>query len=373
MPLAVAAFTEASVLIIIIMKRIISSLVVASCGRRRHAACSIQVQARFLASKRRIPRPPGKKNRPNQQAPPRSKRLPPGVFLPEAADSVPLAYLSATASPYVYVATCAVEEYDMNPKSLFVQDESQPNFHADYVSPKDFKHKLPKWRIPEVAFLGRSNVGKSSLVNALLKKDLARCSKQPGRTQQVNYFGMFPSTMVVSPAEAVGFLVDLPGYGFAKAPPDQVKAWQERTQTFLLNRRDAGVLRRLFILIDARRGTSQIDRDIMGWFDEASIPYTIVLTKADRVGRPQIVRFVNDVCMRHHSQMYGEGGGSQGPVVHVTSSRDGYGIPELMTSINAEFIGHREEAPQERDKEPWTDYDEEDGDVDPVEPEDILR
>lgn len=267
----------------------------------------------------------------------------------------------------------------MDPKSLFLDVEDEPFFHAAYVSPKGFKHELPKWNIPEVAFLGRSNVGKSSLVNALLKhKDLARCSKQPGRTQQVNYFGMYPSTTITSPADATGFFVDLPGYGFAKAPPEQVKAWQERTQTFLLNRRDASVLRRLFLLIDARRGTSQIDRDIMGWFDEATIPYSVVLTKADRVSRPQIVRFCNDVCMRHHSQVFGEVDGTQGPVVHVTSTRDGYGIKELMTAIHAEFVGHREEAIQQQDNEGWSEseydaveYDQDD--VDSPEPDDIVR
>lgn len=328
--------------------------------------------ARLFASRRKTPRHSKKKPKP----PNRSKQLPKGVFVPLEYDSVPPAYLSATASPYVYVATCAVEEVGMDPKSLFEKDEPQPVFHAAYVSPKDhLKHELPKWDIPEVAFLGRSNVGKSSLVNALLKQDLARCSKQPGRTQQVNYFGMYSSSNIKSAAEATGFFVDLPGYGFAKAPPELVKAWQEKTQTFLINRRDAGLLKRLFLLVDARRGTSQIDRDIMGWFDEATIPYSVVLTKADRVSRPQIVRTVNDVCMRHHSQVYGETNGSQGPVVHVTSSRDGYGIVELMTSINAEFFGHREEVLQQGEVEGRSEQcaEEDEDDDAPFDPDDIVR
>jgi GTP-binding protein len=299
------------------------------------------MQQRFFAAKRDAPRRPKKTNVP------RTRRLPPGVFLPEEADSlhVPPAYLSATASPHVYVASCALEGNDIDPQSLFPPGEQQQHFHADYVSYMETKDKLQKWNVPEVAFLGRSNVGKSSLVNALLKKkDLARCSKTPGRTQQVNYYGLFghPNDMD-SPSRAAGFFVDLPGYGFAQAPPDQVRKWQASTQKFLLSRRDAGLLRRLFLLVDARRGTSQMDRDIMGWFDEATIPYSVVLTKADRVGRPQIVKFVNEICMRHHSQVHGEGGGSQGPVVHVTSAQDGCGIRELMTSINAEFVGHSEE------------------------------
>lgn len=328
---------------------------------------------RYFGVKRKASRPRKNKNAPKKKAVtkvPRARRLPPGVFMAEEADSLdsttlPPVYLSVTASPFAFIASCAAEENEIDPQSLFVDEDEEPKyFFADYVSPKDFKHELPKWNLPEVAFLGRSNVGKSSLVNALLRNDLARCSKQPGRTQHVNYFGLFPSQNFVSPAEAAGFLVDLPGYGYAKAPPEQVQKWQTRTQNFLLQRRNAGVLRRLFLLVDSRRGNSQIDRDIMGWFDEATIPYSVVLTKADRVSRPQIIRFVNDVCMRHHSQTYAEGGGygTQGPVVHVTSARDGHGIRELMTSIEAEFDGHREEAKNRRDNgpdaadEPWRDF-----------------
>jgi len=354
------------------MKRLlISSQTTASHFQRRQTACFNQFsQQRLFASRRK---PPKKKKSPPK--PHRSKQLPPGVFLPEGADSVPPVYLSVTASPFVYVATCAVEEFDMDPKSLFRQEEEHPHIYAHYVSPKEFKHQLPKWNIPEVAFLGRSNVGKSSLTNALLKQNLAKCSKQPGRTQQVNYYGMYTSSQFKSPAEATGFLVDLPGYGFAQAPVDQVKAWQDNTQSFLLNRRDANVLRRLFLLVDARRGTSQIDRDIMGWMDEATIPYSVVLTKADRVGRPQIVRFCNDACMRHHSQLYGEQGGTQGPVVHVTSSRDGYGIQELMTSVNAEFVGHRQEAAMQQQGDGWSEtYDKEDDDDEvPFDSDDTIR
>jgi GTP-binding protein len=273
-----------------------------------------------------------------------------------------------------------MQEANMDPKSLFSQDEAIPHFQAHYISPKDFGHELPSYNIPQVAFLGRSNVGKSSLVNALLRsKDLAKCSKQPGRTQQVNYYGMYRNNCQnMIPSNAVGYFIDLPGYGFAKAPPDAVRKWQEATQEFLINRRDANVLTRLFVLVDARRGATQIDRDIMGWFDEAGIAYSVVLTKADRVSRAQIVRFVNEVCMRYHAQVYGEDG-SQGPIVHVTSARDGQGISELLTSINAEFIGYREALSMMRQggDEGWTsgeqdEVNEDDNDFE-EEPEDISR
>jgi GTP-binding protein len=304
------------------------------------------MQQRSFAAKRGVASRHHKNAATRKTPTPRARQLPPGVFLPEEADfvDVPPVYLCVTASPHVYIASCALEGHDIDPRSLFVEEEEQNQFYADYVSHFKIKDQLAKWNIPEVAFLGRSNVGKSSLVNALLRKDLALCSKTPGRTQQANYFGLFEhKNHVDSPAKAAGFFVDLPGYGFAKAPADEIQKWQERTQSFLLNRRDAGLLRRLFLLVDARRGTNQIDRDIMGWFDEATIQYSVVLTKADQVGRSQIVRFANEICMRHHAQVYGEEDGSQGPIVHVTSARDGYGIRELMTSIEAEFAGHREQ------------------------------
>ncbi len=348
------------------MKRLLNSQLIVSHPSCRQFLCSSlqKTSQRSFASRRktRATKRPNKKQPPS----PRSKQLPPGVFLPEPSDSIPPLYLSTTGSPWAYVATCAVEEANMDASSLFSDEQQPPFVHAAYISPKELKHELPKWNIPEVAVLGRSNVGKSTLVNALLHQNLAYCSKQPGRTQQVNYYGMYSSpTMKKSPSEAIGFLVDLPGYGYAAAPPNQVQAWQERTQTFLQHRRDQNVLKRLFLLIDARRGSSQIDRDIMGWMDDAMIAYSVVLTKADRVGRPQLVKHCNDVCARHHSQVYGDHGGMQGPIVHITSSRDGHGITELLTLIHAEFAGHEEEATMLRQASAsWTDdresYDDED-------------
>ena len=219
------------------------------------------------------------------------------------------------------------------------EGRTPPSFLAsqfEYVSPKVLGHELPDFQIPEVAFLGKSNVGKSSLINALTKKkELAKISKTPGRTQQVNYFALVKKDKckhqgkgvhAFHPSESTGFLIDLPGYGYASAPDDKVSDWQAKTQEFLVQRRDSSYLRRVFLLIDARHGVADFDRAVMGWFDEASIPYSIVFTKADRVGRPHLVRIVNDVCMRYHSQLYGSDGEVeeevyQSPIVHVTSSR----------------------------------------------------
>ena len=264
---------------------------------------------------------------------------------------VPPLYTTLTSSPNAYVAMCACEEFDIEPLSLFADTEIPDSFRYsqfDYCSPARFpNHELPMYNIPEVAILGRSNVGKSSLINAIMRHNLARCSKTPGRTQMPNYFPMIPTHRFDKewePQMAHGFIVDLPGYGFAQAPVNAVKEWQAKTQEFLLARRDHGSLRRLFILIDARRGPTQFDRDIMGWFDEADIAYSVVITKSDRVGKPEIVKYANEVCMRYHSQLYEPDGhvGCQGPVVHVTSARDGIGVLEMQSAIAAEFAGYYE-------------------------------
>ena len=262
----------------------------------------------------------------------------------EEAQKAPPAYLYPTASKYAYIAGCSSEEAGVDPRTLFVDardGRTPPSFLAsqfEYVSPKVLGHEVPDFQIPEVAFLGKSNVGKSSLINALTKKkELAKISKTPGRTQQVNYFALVKKdkckhqgkgVYAFHPSESTGFLIDLPGYGYAAVPDDKVSDWQAKTQEFLLQRRDSTYLRRVFLLIDARHGVANFDRAVMGWFDEASIPYSIVFTKADRVGRPHLVRIVNDVCMRYHSQLYGSEGSMeegvhvhQSPIVHVTSSR----------------------------------------------------
>lgn len=297
----------------------------------------------------------GKSKRKNSSAKPREENVHAGrPRVPRSAASlkpqvaIPSAFLAPTGSSNVFIAKCAAEEFQIDPVSLFDEKTIPPSFrNAEfrYTSPKLFNHELPRYKIPEVAFLGRSNVGKSSLINSIMRRSLARASKRPGRTQTVHYYGLMPTFKNAdadSPSAALGFLLDLPGYGFAKAPDKQVSEWQEMTQDFLLGRRELGTLQRLYLLVDARRGTSQFDRNIMGWFDEADIPYTLVLTKADRVGAPQLVRYTNEVCMRYHSQLYAgkPENGCQGPIVHVTSAKRNTGMEELMASVDADFTGY---------------------------------
>lgn len=130
---------------------------------------------------------------------------------------------------------------------------------------------IPSPRLAEVAFAGRSNVGKSSLVNALTgRKALARTSKTPGRTKQLNFFALGDALM----------LVDLPGYGYADAPKQEVAAWTKLTKRYLCGRPN---LRRVFLLLDARHPPKKADTDFMGMLDEAAVSYQIVLTKMDKL------------------------------------------------------------------------------------------
>jgi len=248
------------------------------------------------------------------------------------------------------------------PKSLFTETKPPSSFQTTplknstttarfkYIPPKTFDHELPSQAIPEIAFLGRSNVGKSSLLNSLTHKHLARISKTPGRTQQVNYFGLFQTSTNDHRSEQqqqqqqqlpLGFLIDLPGYGYAKAPEANVEEWQANTQNFIEARIEHGNLQRIYILVDSRRGLSGFDSSILGWLDEAGCDYTLVLTKSDAVGRAKLIKVANDICMRHHMQtVMGDdvaGLGFQSPFVHLTSSKKNEGIVDLMWAIENDF------------------------------------
>ncbi|MEO0062104.1 MAG: putative GTP-binding protein EngB [Pseudomonadota bacterium] len=176
---------------------------------------------------------------------------------------------------------------------------------------------LPEPEFPEVAFSGRSNVGKSSLINAVTgRKSIARASVTPGRTQELNFFEVGTPTQLR--------LVDMPGYGFAKAPIKVAERWRELVRTFLRGR---VVLKRTLVLIDSRHGVKPPDLEMMKMLDEAAVGYRVVLTKADKVKASDLASVLERVQAeaRKHSAAF--------PVVHVTSSEKGMGIAELRAAI----------------------------------------
>ena len=173
----------------------------------------------------------------------------------------------------------------------------------------------------EVAFAGRSNVGKSSLINALTgQSGLARTSNTPGRTQELNLF---------RPALDVGlYLVDMPGYGYAEAPKEKVDIWNELIRDYLRGRVN---LRRVYMLIDARHGIKKNDEDVMFLLDKAAVSYQIVLTKTDKLKAPGVARLIEETSQRilRRPAAY--------PIVLATSSEKGDGLDSLRAAI-AELV-----------------------------------
>ena len=169
----------------------------------------------------------------------------------------------------------------------------------------------------EVCFAGRSNVGKSSLINALTgRKGLARASNTPGRTQEINYFTLGDSH----------YLVDLPGYGFANAPVPVVQKWQRLLKAYLAGR---APLRRAFVLIDARHGVKDVDAEIMSLLDASAVPFQTVLTKTDKVkayDREKVLTQVRSKLAKHPAAY---------PELILTSSEKGDGVPTLRATIAA--------------------------------------
>ena len=184
---------------------------------------------------------------------------------------------------------------------------------------------LPPEGPHEVAFAGRSNVGKSSLINALVRhKGLARTSNTPGRTQELNYFvpdGYSGKDGDLPPMA----IVDMPGYGFAKAPKPQVEAWTKLVFDYLRGR---VTLKRVYVLIDSRHGLKEIDEEVLGLLDKAAVSYQIVLTKADKIKAPALTKLVEETAKKIVRRP------AAFPVVLATSSEKGWGLDELRMAIS---------------------------------------
>ena len=186
---------------------------------------------------------------------------------------------------------------------------------VDFVKGVVAMDGLPPADRPEVCFAGRSNVGKSSLINALTgRKALARASNTPGRTQEINFFAAGPAH----------YLVDLPGYGYAEAPLAIVEKWQRLLKSYLSGRQ---TLRRAFVLVDTRHGVKAVDEEIMALLDRAAVTFQVVLTKADKVkeaDHPAVLDQVRAALVKHPAAFNG---------IVLTSAETGLGIETLRALV----------------------------------------
>ena len=174
---------------------------------------------------------------------------------------------------------------------------------------------FPAESLPEIAILGRSNVGKSSLINALTGRNaLARTSHTPGRTQELIFFAADPNLT----------LVDMPGYGYAEAPKSKVKAWTALIHAYLSGRAN---LARVYVLIDARHGLKDTDDELLKTLDASAVSYQIVLTKSDRVKQAELEARLADIAAALAKRP------AAFPEILVTSSHEGTGMPELRAAI----------------------------------------
>ena len=188
---------------------------------------------------------------------------------------------------------------------------------CDFIAAAQNLTALPPINLPEIAFAGRSNVGKSSLVNALTgRTTLARTSQTPGRTRQLIFFSLASRLQ----------LVDLPGYGYAKASKTDIKAWTKLTRKFLVGRQS---LQRMLLLIDSRRGIGQADKEMMKLMDDSAVSWAVVLTKVDKIKSEQLQKICDKTQQEIslHVATY--------PHIWKTSSQTGAGIAVLRAHLSS--------------------------------------
>lgn len=189
-----------------------------------------------------------------------------------------------------------------------------------FAGPCEFRYgvnsleQMPPARLSEIAFAGRSNVGKSSLINAILGRSIAHVSKTPGRTQQLNFFDVAESF----------YLVDMPGYGYAKVSKDKKASWDQLIRDYLRGRTS---LRAVFVLVDSRRGLKDVDIDMMKMLDESAVQYRIILTKSDEPKASELAQVKEEIeaALKKHPAAY--------PTVQPASSLEKQGLQDIQQAI----------------------------------------
>jgi GTP-binding protein len=194
---------------------------------------------------------------------------------------------------------------------------------ARFVAGASEASRLPRDALPEIAFAGRSNVGKSSLLNALTgRRTLARTSNTPGRTRQINFFDLDRRLM----------LVDLPGYGYAEAPKTEIRRWTALLRGYLQTRT---TLRRVCLLVDSRHGIKEIDRLLMRMLDDSGVSFQVVLTKTDKAGAAELARVAERTVaeLADHAAAH--------PEIHLTSAVKRHGIAALRATLGSLALADR--------------------------------
>lgn len=192
--------------------------------------------------------------------------------------------------------------------------------HCDFIWAADKIDGLPPMGPPEIAFAGRSNVGKSSLLNALTnRKTLARTSHTPGRTQQLNFFALG-----AEPPNERMRLIDMPGYGYAAVAKTKIESWNKLMRSYLRGR---ATLKRVFVLVDGRHGLKDVDEEMFKLLDSSAVSYQVVLTKRDEVKKSEVEGRIAKVLegLAKHPAAH--------PEVIFTSSQTGEGVPELRAGV----------------------------------------
>eukprot|EP01041_Mallomonas_annulata_P010227 gene10227-21324_t len=232
----------------------------------------------------------------------------------------------STNLPTVYTCSALEPHFDYlkwNPEAVRLF-----SLTPEYIPPSEFKYELPKSGIPEFAFVGRSNVGKSSLVRALLQSDIVRVSKEPGCTKTINYYAFAKETGAHDL-----YLVDLPGYGFAKVAKKERADWQGVIDNYLIHR-DFTTLRRVYVLIDSRRGVQPHDIEMLDMLNTAKISNQVILTKSDLISPAILKRILEELF----HEIQGRRRQASIPIVHVISSLYGDGINVLKQSMAESFL-----------------------------------